>query len=71
MLNWFQHLLVHYWGVQQRSTKQEDKHRPKLGLAFFLSVLVLRHILKSSAETSYLPSDLPKLPRWPFDGHVS
>ena len=37
-----------------------DKYRPKLSLAFFLLVLVLHSYLpKSSAETSYLPSDLP------------
>jgi len=37
-----------------------DKNKPKLDLAFFLLVLVLHSYLpKSSAETSYLPSDLP------------
>ena len=58
----FQHLQLARTGVSNiGALNKGDKHRPKLGLAFFLLVLVLHPYLpKSEAETSYLPSDLPE-----------
>ena len=57
----FQHLQLAHTGVSNKGVLNKgDKNKPKLDLAFFLLVLVLHSYLpKSSAETSYLPSDLP------------
>ena len=58
----FQHLQLVHTGVSNiGALNKGDKHKPKLGLPVFLLVLVLHPFLpKSSAEKSYLPSDLPE-----------
>lgn len=57
----FNTLQLAHTGVSNKGVLNKgDKNKPKLDLAFFLLVLVLHSYLpKSSAETSYLPSDLP------------